>query len=160
MRVGVTGHQDLGSKATVEWVSKVLAAAVKEYEVTQGFTCLAAGTDQIYAAILKKEQIPYIAVIPSNNYEKTFTDSNYYTNYFTLLSLAQKIVKLKFKKPSQKAFFEAGKKVVKLSEILFAVWNGQEARGLGGTADIVKYALVSNKKIIHFNPITEEVIRK
>ena len=160
MRVGVTGHQKLGSVATVKWVSSLLSDAVKQYNVTQGFTCLAAGADQLYAEILKRENIPYTAVIPSDNYEETFKDKNDYENYRMLLSHAQKTIKLKFSKPEEIAFFEAGKEVVNLSTAIFAIWNSKNAKGLGGTGDIVKYALQNNKKIVHFNPVTREVTVK
>jgi hypothetical protein len=33
------------------------------------------------------------------------------------------------------------------------VWNGKPAKGHGGTADIVDYALKCNKRIFHINPI-------
>ena len=158
MRVGVTGHQDLGSEATVIWVRSVLSDAVKQYNVTQGLTCLAAGADQLYTEILKRENIPYIVVIPSDNYEKMFKIKTYYENYRILLAHAQKTVKLKFSEPSETAFFEAGKQVVDLSIAMFAIWNGKNAKGLGGTADIVQYALQKNKKVVHFNPVSRVVM--
>jgi hypothetical protein len=35
---------------------------------------------------------------------------------------------------------DAGKVVVDRSSVLVAVWDGQPSRGLGGTADVVRYA--------------------
>ena len=157
MIVGVTGHQDLGSSATARWVSDVVCRAVKEYNVTQGITCLAAGADQIYAEILKGENIPYFVVIPSDNYEKTFGNRSSLEKYQMLLDQAHRMIKLKFNEPNEIAFFEAGKRVVNLSRDIFAIWNGNKAKGLGGTADIVQYALEKNKKVVHFNPISKTV---
>jgi len=158
MKVGITGHQDLGSQATVDWVARVISHAVKQYNVTEGLTCLAAGADQLYAEILKGQNIPYIAVIASDNYEKTFKVKSHYENYLVLIAHAQQTIKLKFSQPGETAFFEAGKEVVNLSAAIFAVWNGKNAKGLGGTADIVQYALDRNKKVVHFNPVSRVVM--
>ncbi|MBC8470876.1 MAG: hypothetical protein H8D56_15495 [Planctomycetes bacterium] len=157
MRIGITGHQNLGSEVRVGWVCRELSYAVKKYNVTKGITCLAAGADQIYAEILKGENIPYIVVVPSDSYEKTFGDISSLEKYQILLKKANRIIKLKFNEPNEIAFFEAGKKVVNLSRVIFAIWNGKKAKGLGGTADVVKYALEKNKKVVHFNPISKKV---
>jgi len=157
VKVGITGHQDLGSDVTVGWVRSALSDAVRQYSVTEGLTCLAAGTDQLYAEILRQNNIPYTSVIPSHNYEKTFEVKSHCANYRTLLAHAQNTITLDFAEPGETAFFEAGKEVVNMSAVVFAVWNGQEAKGLGGTADIVKYALDNNKKVVHFNPVSRAV---
>jgi hypothetical protein len=47
---------------------------------------------------------------------------------------------LPFEEPSEKAFFEAGKRIVDWADLLVAVWDGGPARGFGGTADVVRYA--------------------
>jgi hypothetical protein len=45
-----------------------------------------------------------------------------------------------FDRPSNEAFLEAGRRVVIQSELMIVAWDEQEARGKGGTADIVHYA--------------------
>ncbi|MCA1708813.1 MAG: hypothetical protein LC808_38260, partial [Actinobacteria bacterium] len=42
--------------------------------------------------------------------------------------------------PSEDAFFAAGRRVVDLSDVVVAVWDGMEAKGKGGTGDVVTYA--------------------
>lgn len=158
MRVGITGHQDLGFEETVNWVSSVVTDAVKEYHVTQGITSLAAGSDQLYAEILGRYNIPYIVVIPSKNYELTFEDKSCYKDYQRLISQAEKTIRLEFNGPSERSFFEAGKKIVCLSDIMFAIWDGKKSKGLGGTGDVVKYAILKGKKVIHFNLLARQVI--
>jgi hypothetical protein len=59
---------------------------------------------------------------------------------------------LPFTVPSEEAFYEAGKRVVQISDLMIAVWNGKPAAGLGGTADIVKYSLASGKPVVHLHP--------
>lgn len=47
--------------------------------------------------------------------------------------------------------------MVDRSELLIAVWDGLSATGLGGTGDVVSYAVRQRKKTIHLNPITQGV---
>jgi hypothetical protein len=50
------------------------------------------------------------------------------------------------------SYLAAGKRVVDMSDVMVAIWNGKPAEGLGGTADIVQYALAQKKPVIHINP--------
>lgn len=159
MRAGVTGHQDLGPPEIVEWVSKALSEAVEGYGVTEGLTSLAVGADQLYAEILLSKGIPYRVVVPCAGYEQTFQEE-YRARYDELLSSSGGTLQLDFEEPSEEAFFEAGKRVVQLSDLVIAVWNGKQARGLGGTADAVDYALRQEKTVVHLNTVSEEVAER
>src|SRR5690348_9707403 len=141
MIAGITGHQDLGSEATVEWLSSALATIVGEYKIDEGITSLAIGADQLYAKILRERHIPYTAIIPSGGYETTFQNTDDFDRYHELLRNASATLQLPFEKPSEAAFYEAGKRTVQLSDMMIAIWNGRPAKGLGGTGDVVKYAL-------------------
>jgi hypothetical protein len=70
---------------------------------------------------------------------------------------ASKCEVLDFKGPSEEAFFAAGRRIVEVSDLLFAVWDGKAAAGLGGTADVVKHALKHKKQVLHINPIAMTV---
>jgi uncharacterized phage-like protein YoqJ len=98
-------------------------------------------------------RIDLIAVIPSMHYEETFK-GRHRTSYFSLLSQCKLIETLDFKEPSEIAFLTAGKYVVDKSDVLFAIWDGDKAKGLGGTGDVVEYALSLKKTIIHLNPLS------
>ncbi len=158
MKVGLTGHQDIGSKSDIDWVRIQLEKQIEKYKVTDGFSCLAAGSDQLYAEILNEKNISLIAIIPSVGYEKTFDDSRKLSNYERLLLTAKETIKLSFPFPTEEAFYTAGKEVVIRSDMMFAVWNGKKAKGLGGTADIVDFAKQQNKKVIHINPFKRIVL--
>lgn len=97
-------------------------------------------------------------MIPSDNYEKTFKVKSHYEKYKVLLAGASGKIQLDFREPDEIAFDRAGKQVVDMCTAMFAVWDGQEAKGLGGTGDIVKYALESNKKVVQFNPVDRVVV--
>jgi len=151
MNVGITGHQDLGSPATEAWVRQTLGRLIEAYRVTRGFTCLAAGADQLYAELLASRGIPYTPVLPSRRYEEAFQDACARERFNRLLSAARRIVWLDFDRPSQTAFFEAGKEVVDRSDMVFAIWDGRPARGFGGTADVVSYAFLRRIPVVHLD---------
>lgn len=156
MKAGITGHQHIGSKETMKWVTDTLENIIFECKINMGNTSLAIGADQLFAEILRKKNIPYNAVIPSNKYEFTFEKENV-GRYFDLLNSAQKIIHLAFDEPNESAFYEAGKCVSDLSDIVIAIWDGQRARGLGGTGDIVEYTILKKKRIIQINPLTHKI---
>lgn len=151
MKVGITGHQNLGSIQQYNSISSKLKQIISEYPVTCGYTCLAKGADQLFAEILIQAKIPFYAVIPSNEYESTFTDKESFEKYEALLQNANHKKILSFNKPGEKAFYAAGKYVADSSDLLIAIWNGEESKGLGGTADIVEYCLSLNKEVLHLN---------
>lgn len=151
MIAGITGHRELQN---IEWVKATMKQLISEIEITYGVTCLATGADELFAELLRQENISYTAVIPCVNYETTFEKMEL-EKFVLSKSKASKLIELNNENPSEKAFDEAGNIVVDNSEILIAIWNGQEAKGLGGTADIVEYAKSKNKQIIHINPITK-----
>ena len=155
MKIGITGHQDLDSEIII-WLQEVLEKEINNIDVEKGFTSLAIGADQIFAIFLNERKIPIVVIVPSENYERTF-DSEYIQVYIKLLQKAESIIELDFEEPTENAFYRAGKVIAENSDILFAIWNGEEAKGLGGTADIVNYMKSLNKKIIHFNTVKRTV---
>src|SRR5436853_157089 len=152
MKVGITGHQNLGSAENITWLSDTLKSIIKHNSIDTGLTSLAIGADQLFAETLRDLHIRYVVIIPCDEYEQTFTTTNDLIKYKSLLQNAFETIKLPFDKPSEEAFFEAGKQIADASEMLIAIWNGQPAKGLGGTGDIVKYALSINRTILHINP--------
>jgi hypothetical protein len=159
MKIGITGHQNIGSDETIKWVTSVLSANIRDLSIDFGLTSLAIGADQLFAQLLKQNNIPYMVIIPCENYEKTFTDTTDLKSYHNLLSSSFDKFQLPFIKPSKTAFYNAGKEIVDRSDTIFAIWNGQPAKGLGGTGDIVKYAHSIKRSILHINPVTQIVNR-
>jgi hypothetical protein len=57
----------------------------------------------------------------------------------------------------QRCFFEAGKEIVLRSDVMFAVWDRKPSEGVGGTADVVAFALSNARRIVHFEPADRKV---
>jgi hypothetical protein len=157
MKIGITGHQTIGDSQTVAWVRHTLERLLLEYSASRGFTCLAMGADQLFADLLTNHRIPFTAVIPCAGYENVFDTEKARDEYIRYLQLADDVIRLQFSYPSEEAFYEGGKEVVKCSDVLFAIWNGKPAGGLGGTADIVQFAKKVNKVVVHINPINLKI---
>lgn len=155
MKIGITGHQNIGSPQVVAWVRLQLSGLVSEENATHGFTCLAIGADQLFAEILLTRGIPYTGIIPAKDYTTTFTNSHDLKYYKRLLECAEESFLMPFEHSCEEAFFEAGKEIVRRSDLLLAVWNGKPAKGLGGTADVVKFASELGKRVIHVNNLEQ-----
>lgn len=156
MRVGITGHQDLGNAETTKWVQQELENTISRLKIKYGYSCLALGADQFFAGILLKRHIPLIAIIPSQNYEQTF-DENFRSQYKHFLERAFEVIQLNYEQPSELAFFDASKLIVDDCDLMIAIWNGLPAKGLGGTADVVRYATETHKKVVHINPVSKSI---
>jgi len=157
MDVGVTGHQD---RKGIEWswVEDAVRAELKKLEdVKRALSCLAAGTDQVFAEVAIGLQIPVVAVVPLAGYERFFEEGSL-SNYRRLLSQCE-VIQLGWNGDPERAFFEAGKFIVDQCDLLFAVWDGAGAEGLGGTGDVVSYAQRKRKPVLHINPCTQIVSR-
>ncbi len=160
MKVGITGHQNLVSENIERWVRAKISEAIDQFGTVEGYSSLAKGADQVFATVLLEKHQPYVAVFPCENIEDTFDNKTDLKRFRELAKRASRIVVMPFVAPSEKAFFAAGKYVVQNCDIVLAIWNGLPARGLGGTADVVKYALKKHKPVLHINPSTMSIERR
>lgn len=157
MKGGITGHQKLENPKTIDWINSALLESVIINSISFGCTSLAVGADQLFARILLENKIPYTAVIPCENYEKTFHNTSDIDSYKYLLQRSESTIHLEYSNPSEEAFLAAGYWIVNEVKILFAIWDGGVAKGLGGTGDVVDYAKRAGKKLVHINPETKTI---
>jgi hypothetical protein len=139
-------------------VKKVLRLELKKVGgVERALSSLAAGSDQVFAEVALSLGIPVTAVIPIKNYSRFFKGSDLY-NYQRLLAQSD-LFQLSAVADPERAFFEAGRFIVDECDLMFAVWDGEKAEGVGGTGDIVDYARRKMKPIVHIDPISRSVHR-
>lgn len=139
MKLGVTGHQSLPTaarQALQEAVQGILAASGE----IEACCALAAGTDQLVADLVLSRGGSLDAVVPSHGYSGSFDSQADLVSFERLIGRARDVSTLPFPEPTEEAFLAAGLVVVERSDHLLAVWDGEPARGLGGTADVVAYA--------------------
>ncbi|SPE37218.1 conserved hypothetical protein [Candidatus Sulfopaludibacter sp. SbA6] len=158
MRVGVAGHQRLADPTAWPWVEEVVS---RELDATTGplvvVTSLAIGADQLVARLGAARGAIVHAVLPFARIERTFAAENL-PAYRQLVSQASVEV-LETSGPDEDAYLAAGRRVVELSDVMIAVWDGKPAKGKGGTADIVGYAVEFGVPVVHINPIERVITR-
>ena len=158
MRVGITGHQRLTDPSGWAWVQEEMDKVLSPLpHPLTGLTSLALGADQLFADAILRHGGAYQAIIPFDGYDLKFSEGENRDHYYRLLRLASHVEVLRKSGSGREAYFQAGKQVVNMSEMLIAVWDGQPAAGLGGTGDVVKYAKLCGKPIVHINPIDRTV---
>jgi hypothetical protein len=145
--LGVTGHQTIPPDAREVLVSAVQDILRDADSPLRAFTSLAAGADQLVATELLRAGGLLHVIVPSRNYEQTFAAGEDLAGFRSLLEAAHAVTRLDYAEPSEEAFLAAGKSVVDNCDVLIAVWDGKPARGLGGTADVVRYARDTGKAV-------------
>ena len=138
-RIGVTGHRQI-PPAALPAVRSGIAREFRGGPVTEAFSSLAAGADQLFACLALESGVPMTAVVPGMDYEAHLGGDDVLASYHRLLKSCTRRVNLPLEPTHEEAYYAAGRWIVDHADRLVAVWDGQPARGLGGTADVVAYA--------------------
>jgi hypothetical protein len=159
MNIGITGHQRLADPSGWDWtateIDNVLASVQSRLT---GISSLAIGADQLFAEAVLRRDGRLEVIVPFEGYELGFAEGAERANYERLLASAARVEVLRKDGSAEEAYFAAGKRVVELADVLLAVWDGKPAAGLGGTGDVVNYAMNRGKRVVHVNPVTRLVI--
>ncbi len=146
-RIGVTGHRHLENKAAL---SKRITQVLADLEKEQGrkgnlmvLSSLAEGADRLVPQVaLDLGHAGLQAVLPlaAADYCQDFSSDDSRAEFRALLRRAESSQVLE-PRPSRPASYESvGHFIVDHSDVLLALWDGQPARGQGGTAEVVAYA--------------------
>jgi hypothetical protein len=156
MRVGITGHQELDEPEAWPWVAMMLRAELaKVAPPLIGVTSLAVGSDQLLARLVVERGGTIHAVLPFADIERSFSPEHV-PAYRELTKLAT-IEVLDTPGTDEDAYLAAGRRVVDLSDVMLAVWDGHPAKGRGGTADVVAYSIRRRVPLIHIDPVSRTV---
>lgn len=158
MNIGITGHQRLDRSeawpSVKEAISRELDRAARPLTL---ITSLAIGADQLAACLALERDAAIKAILPFAEVERTFGEADL-AEYRRLVDRASVEI-LQSPGTDQDAYLAAGKRVVDLSDLLIAVWDGEPAKGKGGTADVVAYALSRGVPIAQIDPVHEVVMK-
>jgi len=160
MVVGITGHQRLEKEDKWIWVRETIHSALSQVTPPViGLSSLAIGADQLFSELILAQRGELRVILPFPKYRETFTTEKDLTTYRTLLGRAASVEILPALPNREESYLAAGQRVVDLSDWMIAVWNGRKAVGLGGTGDIVQYALAKSKEVLHVDPELRRVTR-
>jgi hypothetical protein len=141
-RIGVTGHRDLPG-SVLEHVSKKILDEFTSRAAdgpVEAFSALAAGADQLFADLALRSGVPVTAVIPGMDYERHLGGRESRAAFRRLVRACSARVDLPLERTPEDAYAAAGRWIVDQADLLIAVWDGEPARGPGGTGEVVAYA--------------------
>ncbi|MBK3581662.1 hypothetical protein JHN63_49500 [Streptomyces sp. MBT65] len=140
MRVGITGHRGLGPEVE-ERVRELLSEAVRGYDPSElvAVSCVADGPDSWFAETALAHGGRLEVVVPAAAYRAGLPVWHHAT-YDTLLRRAAHVHETGLVESTPEAHQAGSEILVGLVDELLAVWDGQPARGYGGTADAVAHA--------------------
>lgn len=150
LRIGLVGHRIIDDAATVARITAEARAYFAQWRdqfaTLRVFTQLAIGADMLLAEVALEFGAQLVAVIPFATFHEDFTGDDLVYHH-RLRSQAQHVEHRPFGERSNEAYWEAGKWTVDASDVILAAWDGQPSRGIGGTADVVRYALDQHKPV-------------
>lgn len=151
LRVAVTGHRWIkADPAIVDAVRDALGqidarrrsgTAATPVTLTV-VSALAEGADRLVArqALLRGASLEVVLPLPRDDYLADFTSEESKAEFRELLGQASVVTELPSTGRREEAYERAGRAAVDRSDVVLALWDGQAARGRGGTAEIVSYA--------------------
>ncbi len=155
VRKGIDAFLDLLEDARVDLGGTAPATVVM-------VSALAEGSDRIAAKAALDRGMPLDALLPCPRefYEQTFSNDASRAEFASLIARTRTRAILPFpartRAPSQpdlaRAYEAAGLSLLARADILLAVWDGQSARGRGGTGDIVEAAARRGAPIVVVDP--------
>ena len=164
LRIGITGHRNIAGDhpglaseiaKAAEYITQVLAADSERLSSTDlghgkrgdivvtVVSSLAEGTDRVVAGELLKRkgtQLEAVLPLPQSEYVHDFGSAESVEQFDSLISRAVDTDVFRAAASREQAYEQAGRAVVDRSDAMIVVWDGQPARGRGGTAEIYAYA--------------------
>lgn len=141
VRLGITGHRGL-TDDVADRVRRALDAELATHDprTLTGVSCLADGPDTWFAQHVVDRGGRLEVVVPAAAYPDALPGWHR-PAYDALLRRAAAVHHTGLQASEPQAHMAGGEVMVGLVDQLIAVWDGRPARGHGGTADVVAYAL-------------------
>lgn len=172
IRAGVTGHRPAGlADADLDLlrdrIRDALATIVEAAPAAPLVVVspLAEGADRLIAheAVSAGFRLDCVLPFPRDDYARDFTAAATRSEYYALLESASRIVELRGSRATPEArdasYMAAGEHVVEHADVIVAIWDGAEARGSGGTGDVVALALARSLPILWISAARPHDIR-
>ena len=136
-RIGITGHREF-DKPTSLLIREALQRIVDAYQSHDlvGVTCLAEGSDTLFAEAVADHGGRLEVVVPALRYRDALPTSHLDT-YDEFLARAAAVHQLALIEPDDAAYLAGSERMLAVIDRLVAVWDGLPARGMGGTAEVV-----------------------
>lgn len=147
LRIGVTGHRSLPEDpalaARVEDAVRRLVAMAEGAPCLVVVSALAPGADRLVAETVLREpgaELEALLPMPPDQCEQDFPEPELRAEFRELLHRAREIDVVPSTGSRRANFESAGLAMLDRIDVLLALWDGEPARGQGGTAQIVAHA--------------------
>ena len=138
--IGVTGHIRLLPSAR-PLIFQELVSYLRRFRPVHGVTCLADGSDQLFAGAVRACHGTFDVVLPGAAAPPRH-----------LLRQAGTVDRVEVRGTAEAAYEAASRAVVERCDILVAVWDGDAMGGRGGTAETVEWALARGRQVVRIWP--------
>lgn len=174
-KIGVSGHRELENIESIKSAVESLMTQIKELVGDENrqtsslaefvvISSLAKGADQLVtqAAIENlNAKVEFVSPLPVEDYRPDFVESQERELFHSFVEMDDNPTILNEHGREQpfsagsderkQAYLDAGQYVVESCEILIVIWDGEPAKGLGGTGDVVEYAMKRNRVTLWIN---------
>jgi SMODS and SLOG-associating 2TM effector domain 1 len=161
--VGFTGHRHLPEPAAA---GAMLAGVLTELQRQApgewiGISSSAAGSDLLFARALQDRGMSWQALLPlpQADFRQDFGPDDW-REAEALLAAAETVTVLGGSTLREEAYLDCGIETVNSADVIIALWDGEPARGRGGTAEVVTYACELGKPLLVIDPGTGDVRRE
>ncbi|MFF2845143.1 hypothetical protein ACFVT5_02265 [Streptomyces sp. NPDC058001] len=136
--IAVTGHMDL-TEASVSLVRAALAEMLAPHaDGLVGVSCIAKGSDSLFAEAVLAAGGRLVVVIPSRDYRERKVRPDHAETFDRLVAAADEVLVLPHETADRQVYEAANSVLLERADRLIAVWNGEPPSGKGGgTADTV-----------------------
>ncbi len=160
--VGFSGHRSVDNP---QGVARAIATALESLRREApgewlALSSVADGSDQIFVAQARSLGLSWHAILPlpKAEFQKDFSPADW-SAVETMLTHAEHVRVITENGTRDDAYLDCGMETVNGADVLLAVWDGQPARGKGGTADVVAYAQALGKPVVVIDAVTLEIRR-
>jgi hypothetical protein len=161
--VGFSGHRQL---TNVPGVTAALREALESLRQNGpgewiALSSAAAGADLLFIHSARNLNMGWEASLPLPmiDFERDFAPQEW-REVKALIDQAEHLEITMESGSREDAYLAGGLDIVNRCDVLFVVWDGQPARGKGGTADVVAYARARGRPLLILNPETLAISRE
>ncbi len=155
--VGFSGHRSVDNPVGVALAIKAALEELRREAPGEwlALSSVADGSDQMFVAQARTLGLSWHAILPLPRAEfaKDFSSADW-AAVETMLGQAEHVRVITENGSRDDAYLDCGMETVNGADMLLAVWDGQPARGKGGTADVVAYALSLEKPVLIIDAAT------
>ena len=153
--VGFSGHRNLSNPAGVAQAIATILDELRREAPGEwiALSSAAAGADLLFVRTALEQGLGWEASLPLPlvDFERDFPPEEW-LEVKALLARAERLEIAAEPGSRDEAYLSGGFEIVNNCDVLLAVWDGQPARGKGGTADVVAYARAMGRPVVIINP--------